>query len=128
MNIHEELFVKNFIIPQKRERYLEMLCKEKTRSKILNEFRVNWDLDKTFMVLMPPNQQLPENIYKLLKEKGAPQSCYVISDNFEIDKKEMSLNIALENLFGGTFISCMAGKLGYFESDEAGEKYILERK
>lgn len=129
MNIHEELFVKNFIIPRKRERYAELLGKEKSRDKILNEFRIHWDLVKEFMTLVPPNQQFSKGIYKLLKDKGAPQKCYLISNNWDIDGKEMTLSEALEQTVGygsGTFVSCIAGKLGYFESDEASDRYILE--
>jgi len=27
----------------------------------------------------------------------------------------------------GAFVSCIPGKLGYFESEEPGERYVLER-
>jgi hypothetical protein len=131
MNIHEKLFVKNFIIPRKRERYLELLGKEKTRDKILDEFRIHWDLVEEFMALVPPNQQFPENVYKILKSKGAPEMCYIISNDWDIDGKELPLTEALEKIVkhgSGTFVSCVAGKLGYFESDEATDRYILEKK
>jgi hypothetical protein len=58
--------------------------------------------------------------------------------NFEIKRrarkllqKEKSLKAALTEIVGyggGTFVSCIAGKLGYFESDEATDRFILERK
>lgn len=35
MNIHEEQFAKNFIVPEKRERYLSMLDSKKGRKKLI---------------------------------------------------------------------------------------------
>ena len=130
MNIHEELFVKNFIVLRKRERYLELLGKQKSRNKILNEFRIHWDLVEECMTLVPPNQQFSGDTYKILKSKGAPETCYIISNNWDIDEKELPLKAALEAVVGhggGTFVSCIAGRLGYFESDEATERFILEK-
>jgi hypothetical protein len=45
------------------------------------------------------------------------------------DGKEVNLQIALEETIGrqmGTFISCIPGKLAYFEDEDG--RYILERK
>jgi len=42
----------------------------------------------------------------------------------------MSLSDALLETVGmgaGTFISCVPGKLGYFELEDLSERYILER-
>jgi len=42
----------------------------------------------------------------------------------------MSLSEALAKTIGlgsGTLISCSPGKLGYFELEDLGERYILER-
>ena len=43
---------------------------------------------------------------------------------------EKSLRAALEKTVGtgsGTIISCIAGKLAYFEGEEQNQRYILER-
>jgi hypothetical protein len=53
-----------------------------------------------------------------------------MSDNRDIDGHEMSLSDALAKtvaLGSGTFISCLPGKLGYFELEDLSERYILER-
>ena len=43
----------------------------------------------------------------------------------------MPLLEALEKVFGegndGTFLSCVAGKLGYYEGEEVGARYILKK-
>ncbi len=132
MNIHEELFVKNFIVPQKRERYLSMLSSQKMRKKILeNLYHLN-DLDERFMIRVPNDKQQTQNIYGLLKEKKSPDICYFISTDSEIDGKELDLLEVLENKVGecydGTIVSCIAGKLAYYEGESPGERYILENK
>ena len=43
----------------------------------------------------------------------------------------MDLQTALEEVIGygnGTFVSCIPGKLGYFESAEPGLRYIFEKR
>lgn len=64
----------------------------------------------------------------MLKSKGAGNVCQVISEYGEIDGKEMPLDEALEEIVGrsmGTFLSCIEGRLAYFEDED--ERWILER-
>ena len=131
MNAHEEQFALNFISSQKRERYLSFLRSEKGRKKLMTELDQCDDLDKRYMLPIKPAQQTAENISNILQEKNAPETCYVISSNSKTDAKEMSLHDALSKTVGygaGTFISCIPGKLGYFEFEDPGKRYIIEKK
>lgn len=131
MNLHEEQFALNFIISQKRERYLSLLGSEKGRKKLIQELDHCEDLDKRYMSLIEPAQQNAENISHILQGKHTSEICYVISSNSKTDAREMPLLDALSKTVGygsGTFISCIPGKLGYFEFEDANERYILERK
>lgn len=132
MNIHEEQFAKHFIVPEKRERYLSMLNSKKGRKKLLDGFYHLRDLEEKYSKEVPPNHQWAEDIYKMLKEKGSPDVCYVISTNKELDGRELSLVDVLDEIVGtchdGTFISCIAGKLGYYEGESMGARYIFEKK
>ena len=131
MNTHEELFVKNFIVPQKRERYISMLSSRKMRKKILENFYHFNDLDERYLTVLAGSDQRASNIYNLLKSKKSPDVCYCISTVDEIDGKEIDLLDVLENKVGecydGTVISCLAGKLAYYEGESAGARYILEK-
>lgn len=130
MNSHEEQFARSFVVPTKRERYLTLLKSKRGRSKLLDGFNHCRDLDPRYATLIPSSQQSDPLIEALLRRKGAPESCYVMSDNRDIDGREMSLLSALNKTVGmgaGTFISCIPGKLGYFELEDLGERYILER-
>jgi hypothetical protein len=129
MNIHEELFANTFITPAKRERYSSLIKSKKGRKKILNGFYHIRDLDKRYAKLIPANQQSAESIFQTLKQKGAPDICYIMSDDLDIDQKEMPLREAILRIEGsniGTFVSCIAGRLGYFEKEDISERYILE--
>jgi hypothetical protein len=69
-----------------------------------------------------------ENIYKLLRSKGAGPICWAISEEPEIDARELDLRAALEHVKGrqiGTILSCIPGKLAFFEGQD--ETFLLAR-
>jgi hypothetical protein len=130
-NMHEYEFARNFIVPEKRARYLSLLESKNGRKKILEGFNHCRDLDPRFAKRIPSNQDSESSIEVLLRQKGAPDTCYVMSDNPDIDGSEMSLTDALSKtvaMDAGTLISCIPGKLAYFEMEGFEGRYILERK
>lgn len=127
---HELELVKAFITPLKRSRYLSLLESSKGRLKLIKGLDHFDDLDMRYAKLIPGGQQSVDDIERLLKKKGAPAICHVMSVNSEIDNQEVLLCKALEETVGrgmGTLISCVPGKLAYFENEEPNERYILER-
>ena len=130
MNIHEEQFINSFIVAKKRERYLELLSKDKTRGKITRHFDHCADLDDQFVTQIPVNQQNPDEIYKILKKKGAGDTCYIIADNWDLDRKEMNLRTAIDEYYicDGAFFSCIPGKLVFYSGEEENGRYILEKR
>jgi hypothetical protein len=125
---HEEELIRAFIPPHRQERFLEIIAKPKKRAKLLTQLSHFNALDPRFMVAIPPNQQNPSSLAKILKAKGAGAKCYVVSENSTLDGKEVELETALEETVGcqmGTLISCVPGKLGYFEDEDG--RCILER-
>jgi len=63
-----------------------------------------------------------------LRRLGAPETCHIISEG-KLDGEEMHLGSALKEVVGGglgTVISCVPGRLGYFEG-ELRERYILQK-
>jgi hypothetical protein len=79
-------------------------------------------------VAIPSNQQNPSALAKLLKAKGAGPKCYVMCENSKLDGQEVDLESALKETVGcqmGTLISCLPGRLGYFEDEDG--RCILER-
>lgn len=128
MNAHEEQFAREFIAPEKRERYLSLLESERGRKKLVAGFHHCRDLDHRFATLIPSNRQSAESIEELLRSKGAPQKCYVMSEDQNIDGQELELTEALAKIVGmdaGALISCIPGKLAYFEMEGFSERYLL---
>jgi hypothetical protein len=59
-------------------------------------------------------------------DRGAPERCYVMSGDWEVDRKYLPLKDAVDGI-GAFLISCIPGRLAFYESDEESGRYILER-
>ena len=136
---HEEGAIRAFIQRNKQERFLEFLAHPKNRKKFtasLAHFRyfdqrfatpIPWKVNPK-LKLWERHVQGIETIHRLLKSKGAGLTCWVISEDPEIDGRKMDLRAALEHVNGrqiGTILSCVPGKLAYFESED--ETLLLTR-
>ena len=120
--------VRAFILPSKRDRYLEFLASPKRRAKFIAELAHFKHLNPKFALSIPGSQTNPVSLHKLLVAKGAGLKCWVISENSELDGREVDLEAALKETIGrqmGTFISCVPGKLAYFEDEDG--RFILQR-
>ena len=65
------------------------------RKKFLNALDHFDQLDTRYARLLPTSVQTMGEIEVLLRRKGAPERCHVISSNMEIDDREMNLHEAL---------------------------------
>jgi hypothetical protein len=131
--MHEEKLIKSFFLPERQSRYLVLLSSSNPKHSLkLRAYLAHCrDIDMRFAFRIPSEKQKINDIHMCLKEKGAPDTCYVLSENIRIDKLELPLKKAVEETIGmgaGTFLSCIPGKLAYYESEEPGERYICERK
>ncbi|MDO9026356.1 MAG: hypothetical protein Q7U87_00590 [bacterium] len=125
---HEEPFVTAFIVKDKKQRYLELFKTTKGRIKVNKCLAHNPDIDNRYMFKVPNSEQTPDKIFKLLKSKNAPEYCHVISEDTTIDNMDLLLKDALFLILGkgsGTIISCIPGKLAYYEGEDPQERYIL---
>jgi hypothetical protein len=126
----EEQFVRAFVLPGRQRRLLALLASPKKRRKLTDILAHFADLDPRFAIHIPPAQQKASTIEKMLRERGAPDMCFAFSENKELDGRVMPLGDAIEAVVGygfGTFLSCVPGQLGYFESEEINERYLLVR-
>lgn len=97
---HEEALIKAFILPSKRERYLGFLSTSKGRAKIISELTHFKALDPRFMKSIIPSQHDPASVVQLCRSKGAGATCWVISENSDLDGKEVDLFLALKETIG----------------------------
>jgi len=126
--IHEPQLIRAFILPQRQSRYLELLANPRRRHDLTRELAHFKHLDPNYAFTLPPGRKWATDICELLKSKGAPEICYAISEDNDIDGKELALRDALDTIVGGgigTFLSCVPGRLAYFEDEDG--RFILER-
>jgi len=128
---HETEFVETFILSDCQSRWLEFLNKPKRRSSFLHRLADDRDLDSRFRVPISPAQQTPECVATQLHKLRAPASCHVISEMTDLDGRNMDLIAALQLVIGsglGTVISCIPGKLAYYEGEMPRDRYVLHYK
>ena len=125
---HERQLILSFILPARQERYLLLLANSKRREDITRTLAHFKHLDERYTVQISPRLQHTPEILGLLKAKGAPDVCFAISEDEEFDGRKIPLTSALRSIVGrgiSTFLSCIAGRLGYFEDED--QRWILER-
>jgi hypothetical protein len=130
---HEEAFIRAFITPNKRTRYLEKLGSPKTRAKFIAEHLYHLrDLDQRFAQRIDPHLGAKAaRIDELLRDHGAPARCYLISTMIDLDGREGDLSEVLQKVVGsfeGTFISCIPGHLAYYEGEYENDRYLCRRQ
>jgi hypothetical protein len=66
----------------------------------------------------------------MLRQRGAPPTCYVLAANSDLDGRQMPLREALDAIIGrgeGAFVSCLPGRLGFYEFERVKSSYLLSR-
>ena len=131
MNL-EEALISAFIGKSKRDRYLAFLDGAKGRKKLrdMMAHATVSHLNPATMKSIPPRDHNVEAIYTLLRSRGAPDLCRVISEDMRIDGRDMPLREALEATVGqgmGTLIGCVPGRLAYFEGEDICTRFLLEK-
>ena len=129
MNQHESAFVESFIVKPRRERILELLASSKNRYKFTSKFDHhgrNYIVPECIRPFQPRYQHASE-IEQILRSMGAPATCHFIGG--KQDGEDVPLLAALREVAGygiGTVLSCVPGKLAYFEA-EIRDRFLLVR-
>ena len=131
----EDAFVRAFVLSNRRNRALFELKSAKKRIDFFQKLchRSDTVLVGRFMHPIPPSDSAPQRLYALLRANGAPEHCYVMSYDWELDGLELPLVEALESAVGSgmpSILSCIPSKLAYFEAEQevgAPPRYLLTR-
>ena len=124
----EEALVRAFIVKTKRDRFVELLASAKRRRDVTTTLAHSCDLDSRYVVRLDASHQDSQSVARVLRQRGAGQTCHVISENGEIDGQRLPLEEALNRVIGhgsGTLLSCIPGVLAYFEGEDPGRRCIL---
>jgi hypothetical protein len=125
----EEATIRAFIIRERRERFLELLPNPKKRRSITESLahpNPAW-FDQRYVRAIPSSLS-HEGIASLLRKKGAGDKCWAISEDPELDGRELDLRRALDKVIGsqmGTILCIVPGKLAIVESEYG--RFMMEK-
>jgi hypothetical protein len=126
-NIHEIGFIKSFVVKEKQERFLSLIQNKKNRKKLRLLLAHNIVLNEKDNILKKEDYS-EERIYMLLKKYGAPSVCHIICESSKYDDTEADLKESLHELYTldfGYIISCIPGKLAYYQGESPSCRVIL---
>jgi hypothetical protein len=127
---HSSALIRAFIAPERQERYLGLLTSSRGRDKLRARLAHLRDLDQRFVSSPPSDEQTPSRLAALLRARGAPEECVLLAEDAALDGRRLPLAEALSRVVGrgmGAFLSCIPGRLAFYEGEEPGQRYILER-
>ena len=129
---NEIQFIRSFVLPSRQRRYFALLEKKGRRDEFVAKLDhyTDHDIDDAYASYVFGDKSFKESVLKVLLGRGAPHLCYIFSTDSKIDGRTMYLDAALDNVIGcgaATVVSCIPGKLAYFEGHEANDRFILER-
>jgi hypothetical protein len=127
--MHDELLLfKTFVIKQRQDRYINLIATDKGRKKLRSYIAHFEDIESKYST---PLHSLKTNqgLVDLLKSEGAPPICYIIAENSKYDMKSLPLTDAITQLFNSGmafFLSCIPGKLAYYEGENSSKRLLLK--
>lgn len=129
MNEHERGFLDFLAEPTRRRMETLLLLGMKRRGDVRSLLDHSVALDTRFAKHLSGSDAFPAPLEARLLKLGAPSSCHVLAAHASIDSREMPLREALDGIVGrgGAFISCIPGRLGFFEFAEMKRSYLLAR-
>jgi len=125
---HELLLIKAFVIKERQQRYINLVTTAKGRKKFRNYISHFSDLNANYCVPLHSFKTYSQ-LYDRLRSEGSLDMVYIIAANSQYDMQSLSLLDATKQLFSSDisyFISCIPGKLAYYEGEEKNQRYLLK--
>jgi hypothetical protein len=121
-----------FLAAGRRDRFRSQLASRRGRQKLRARLAHFGDLDERVCVPVPtlPADGWRAWVLHTLQSSSAPQYCYLVSEDSALDGQHLALCEALDRVLGhemGTLISCIPGRLGFFEGEDPGHRWVLRR-
>lgn len=130
MNDHERGFITFLAEPSKRRMETLLSLGEKRRRDVRSLLHHSVRLDPRFAQHLTDSDAFSGPVEAMLRKRGAPLTCYVLAANGNLDGREMPLREALDATIGmgnGAFVSCIPGRLGFYEYEDMKSSYLLAR-
>jgi hypothetical protein len=121
--------IKKFVDKAKQDRYIQFVSSTKNRHKFISDLShfnfFKWDL---FNAVKGNEEQAI--LQALQKNDVASQTCYVISENADIDTKTLDTKEAINETVGygmGTILVFGGADMVYFESETMKTRFISKK-
>jgi hypothetical protein len=123
--------VPRLVDPDEADRAKRMLGNPRTRDKWLKKLTHSVSMHPTFTSEPPKGERSPAALLVALRALGAPDYCYVVASDSELDNSIQDLGImirdALERFGHGTILSCVPGRLALFRTAWPHKHFIVHR-
>ena len=121
--------IKKFVDKSKQGRYIQFVLSPKSRNKFISDLsHCNFFLWDKFEPIKGNEEQV---ILQALKENGvASKTCYVISENADIDTKTLDTKKAISETVGygmGTILVFGDADMIFFESETKNKRYLSKK-
>jgi hypothetical protein len=121
--------ISKFVDKAKQERYIQFVSSPKNRRKFINKLShfsfFQWDKFE------PVKGIVEDVICQALRKNGVPdETCYIISENAELDTKTLDTKEAISAIVGysmGTILVFGDADIIYFESETINTRYISKK-
>ena len=121
--------IRRFVAKAKQDRYIQFVSSPKNRQKFINDLShfnfFQWDL---FEAVNGIEEQI---IRQALQKDGVDEkTCYVISENSDIDAKTLNTKEAISETVGtgmGTILVFGDADMIYFESETMNTRFISKK-
>lgn len=130
MNDHERGFLAFLVEPNRRRMETLLELGEKRRSDFRSLLHHAVRLDPRYSQHLKGGDASPGPVEAMLRKRGAPSTCYLLAADGDLDGRELPLDEALDAIIGmsnGAFVSCIPGRLGFYEYESMKSSYLLQR-
>ncbi len=125
----ERLTLARLVEPRQRARLLHALESKHRLSRIDRIFSHGAPWDDRWIVRLSADQQQAGPLHAELRSRGAPTQCWIVGG--QLDGEALTLSDALHRIVGGlssSLVICIPGDLAYFEGEELGDRFVLDRR
>ena len=118
--------IKKFVTETKQDRYIQFISTPKSRKKFIRELAHFNDLNFS---LFQHNSEIDERVIleTLSKNKIQSKTCYIISENVELDTKRLDISQAIEASLGfdmGTILVFGDADIIVYQGEEIKSSYM----
>ena len=121
--------IKKFVDKAKQHRYVQFVSSTKNRHKFISELPHfnSFRLD----LFTPVYSHAEQAILEVLQNNGvADKTCYIVSENKDIDTKTLNTKEAISEVLGygmGTILVFGDAEIIFFEGEEMNSRFISKR-